>query len=231
MRIPLTKYGLPEVVLYPAVIVAAMVVLLLAGRGGLGTGWLILGEAVLGVLLVWALSFFRDPARECPSDEDLLLAPADGRVTEIATVHEEGFISGEALRIGIFLSIFDAHINRAPCAARVERITYRKGTFKNALRADSGRVNESNAIMMVRTAEPRDRLVVRQVSGAIARRIVCDVLEGQQLTAGQKVGMIKFGSRTELYVPRGEGARCLVRPGQKVKAGLTPLVRYERCRD
>jgi len=144
------------------------------------------------------------------------------------------------LRIGIFMSIFDTHINRAPCNVKVEKITYRKGKFKNAMNPESGRVNESNDLHLVRTDSPQDRLIVRQISGAIARRIVCDTAEGMELTGGQKFGMLKFGSRTELYVPLHDpstsgseryppvaGAKCLVQIGDKVKAGLTPLVKYE----
>jgi phosphatidylserine decarboxylase len=156
-----------------------------------------------------------------------LLAPADGRVTDIDTVEENDFIGGSALRIGIFLSIFDVHINRAPCNVRVERITYRQGKHKNAMNPRSGRLNESNDLALARTDSPEDRLIVRQISGAIARRIVCAAGEGQKLTGGEKFGMIKFGSRTELYVPVRENAKCLVRIGEKVKAGLSPLVRYE----
>jgi phosphatidylserine decarboxylase len=91
----------------------------------------------------------------------------------------------------------------------------------------SGRVNESNTLNLIRTDDPKDKLIVRQISGAIARRIVCDTTEGRELTGGQKFGMLKFGSRTELYVPIREEAKCLVRIGDKVKAGLTPLVKYE----
>ncbi len=148
-------------------------------------------------------------------------------VSDIEIVDEQTFVGGKALRIGIFLSIFNVHINRMPCAARVESVTYRKGRFINAMNAESGRVNESNDIGLTRLAEPCDRLLVRQISGAIARRIVCRAQVGAELASGEKFGMIKFGSRTELYLPiRGE-ATCRVKVGDKVKAGLTVLVRYE----
>lgn len=205
----------------------------------------ILIEIALAAVLVWVLMFFRDPERFCPSDPNLLLAPADGRVTDIETVDEDGFIGGPALRIGIFLSIFNVHINRAPCNARVETITYKKGKFINAMNSQSGRINESNNLGLVRTDSPTDKLIVRQISGAIARRIVCATAEGRELAGGEKFGMIKFGSRTELYVPISSnlskhepGAtydirdtkyeiKCLVQIGDKVKAGLTPLMKYE----
>jgi len=250
MRIPLTKYGWPQVVIFPAVVLAVMVAVWLIGEwliGELNTHYslvassaIILIEALLAAVLIWSLMFFRDPERRCPSDRNLLLAPADGHVTDIETVDDNDFIGGTALRIGIFLSIFDTHINRAPCNVKVEKITYKKGKYKNAMNPQSGRVNESNDLHLVRTDSPQDRLIVRQISGAIARRIVCDKVEGRELTGGQKFGMIKFGSRTELYVPLREaatpgseryppaaGVKCLVQIGDKVKAGLTPLVRYE----
>lgn len=189
------------------------------------TFWLV--ELVLLALLVWSLMFFRDPRREVPQDDRLLVAPADGKITDIETVNENEFIAGPVLRIGIFLSIFDVHINRAPCRATVETITYRKGKYLNALNPLSGQQNESNTLILVRTNEPKDRLVVRQISGAIARRIVCAAREGQELAAGEKFGMIKFGSRTELYVPAEANIACLVRVGDRAKAGTTPLVRYE----
>ena len=236
MRIPLTKYGWPQVIVYPLAVFAAMLIyFVIAIRffpyWARGTPWALLTfwavELVLLVLLIWMLCFFRDPERRCPSDQNLLLAPADGQVTDIETVEENNFIGGAALRIGIFMSIFDTHINRAPCNVTVEKITYRKGKFKNAMNPQSGRVNESNDLYLLRTNSPEDKLIVRQISGAIARRIVCDTVEGGELSGGQKFGMIKFGSRTELYVPLSKSAKCLVQIGDKVKAGLTPLVEYE----
>ncbi len=227
MRLALTKYGWPEVVIFPAIVLVVLAVYLVAGVLYL-SAWLIISvEAVLAVILIWVLSFFRDPYRLCPEDSSLLLSPADGRVTDIEIVEENDFISKNAIRIGIFLSIFDVHINRAPCNVKVERISYKKGKYKNAMNPESGRVNESNDLYITRIDSPEDRLIVRQISGAIARRIVCATKQGQQLTGGEKFGMIKFGSRTELYVPISANTKCLVRTGDKVKAGVTPLVRYE----
>ncbi len=228
MRIPLTKYGWPQVVIFPAVVLATMIAVSIAGKVLLPLWAVILIEVLLAVVGIWVLTFFRDPYRNPPSDTSLLLAPADGRITDIQTVDEDSFIGRKALRIGIFLSIFSTHINRAPCNAKVETITYRKGKYKNALNPQSGRINESNNLGLIRTDKPQQRLVVRQISGAIARRIVCNVSEGQILTGGEKFGMIKFGSRTELIVGVFEDAKCLVRTGDKVKAGLTPLIRYEK---
>jgi phosphatidylserine decarboxylase len=227
MRIPLTKYGWPQVAVYPAAVLVLMAGFPLGAMALLAPWAIILVEAVLAAVLIWALMFFRDPERRSPADRDLLLAPADGRITDIEQVQERSFIGESALRIGIFLSIFDVHINRAPCRVRVETVSYKKGKYKNAMSLESGRVNESNDLGLVRTESPQDRLIVRQISGAIARRIVCETSPGKELAGGQKFGMIKFGSRTELYVPVRANTRCLVRVGDKVKAGLTPLIRYE----
>ena len=232
MKIPLTKYGLPQVVVFPAAVLTAMIVVPV-GTVAVLPGWAVVSvEAVLAAALIWILMFFRDPARRCPEEPNLLLAPADGRITDIESVEENDFIAGPALRIGIFLSIFNVHINRAPCKARVETVTYRQGKYINAMNPQSGHINESNNLGLVRTDCPQDRLVVRQISGAIARRIVCATAEGRELAGGEKFGMIKFGSRTELYVPVSSRdtqyeIKCLIRIGDKVKAGLTPLVKYE----
>jgi phosphatidylserine decarboxylase len=253
MRIPLTRYGLPEVLVYPAVVAALMIVVGLIGVAFLPTWAVASIEIMLTAVAVWLLSFFRDPQRPpdllgaVQADDDTLLAPADGRITDVELVQENELIGTSALRIGIFLSIFDTHINRSPCNAKVEKITFKPGKYKNAADPRSGQVNESNDLDLVRTDSPKDRLVVRQISGAIARRIVCQAREGQELAAGEKFGMIKFGSRTELYVPVGESCmvnsescvsrytihntqytiKCLVKIGDKVKAGLTPIVKYE----
>jgi len=228
MRIPLTKYGLPEVAVYPAAIIALMGVAALVGPALLPAGAIVATEGVLVLVLVWALLFFRDPHRRIVADETTLLAPADGRIADIEQMDQADFLEGPALRIGIFLSIFNTHINRAPCDVQVEKIAYRPGKYLNAMNRLAGKVNESNNLVLVRTGHPQDRLIVRQISGAIARRIVCAAREGQQLAGGERFGMIKFGSRTELYLPAGTQIECLVQVGDKVKAGLTPLAKYRR---
>ena len=226
MRIPLTRYGWPEVAVYPAAIALLIIAAALFGPGPLPAWSIAAIEGVLALVLVWALMFFRDPQRRTIQDDTMLLAPADGRIADIEKVEEGDFIGRPALRIGIFLSIFNTHINRAPCGVKVDKITYRPGKYLNAMNRLAGKVNESNNLALVRTGSPQDRLLVRQISGAIARRIVCAAREGQQLAGGERFGMIKFGSRTELYLPMSENIECLVRVGDKVKAGLTPLAKY-----
>ncbi|MFC1738071.1 phosphatidylserine decarboxylase [Planctomycetota bacterium] len=228
MRIPLTRYGWPQVAVFSGIILAAMIGSLIAGVL-FWPKWIVYGtETILAIVLVWTLSFFRDPHRLSPLDTRSILAPADGRITDIEFIDEEKHIGGPAVRIGIFLSIFNTHINRAPCNVKVEKITYKKGWHKNAANSEAGRTNESNDLNLIRTDNPNDKLIVRQISGAIAHRIVCSAAEGQQLSAGEKFGMIKFGSRTELYLPARDDTKCLVKTGDKVKAGLTVLLRYEK---
>lgn len=184
-------------------------------------------ESILFVLLVWVLSFFRDPHRTPPSEANILLSPADGTISDIETIEEDGPLGTKTLRISIFLSIFNVHINRTPCHVRIDKVTYKHGQFKNAMDPASSRQNESNDIHMTRLDAPKDTLLCRQISGAIARRIVCKAKPAEEFAGGQKFGMIKFGSRTELYLPARENAKPLVSVGDRVKAGLTVLVRYE----
>ena len=227
MRIPITKYGLPQVAVFPAIIIIVMAVaLLLALKFKFGPVPIILIELALFAVLIWVLAFFRDPARTPPQDTNILLSPADGLISDI-TVVDEPAVGGEALRIGIFLNIFNVHINRTPCAVTINDIKYKKGKYKNALNPESAQVNEANALTMTRLNEPKDKLLVRQISGAIARRIVCRAKPGDKFKSGEKFGMIKFGSRTELYLPNSDSAKCQVKIGDKVKAGLTILVRYK----
>ncbi len=223
MKLPITKYGIPQVIIYPGILLTVMILLLFWVKP---SGALLILEGILGVLFIFCLAFFRDPERQVPKDEKVLLSPADGTVTDITEVSDSP-LGAPALRIGIFLSVFNVHINRAPCAVRITRIEYRKGAFKNAMSPDSGRVNESNDVYMERLAEPISPLLVRQISGAIARRIVCAVGPGDSLQQGERFGMIKFGSRTELYLPKDDKAMLEVKVGDKVKAGLSSLVRYQ----
>jgi phosphatidylserine decarboxylase len=224
MHMPITKYGLPQVILYPAIVLAFMAALLIFLPQGI---FLAAAEIVLFLVFVWMLLFFRDPQRVIPQDERVLLSPADGTITDITEV-EYPELGGKALRIGMFLSIFNVHINRTPCSVRIESVTYKKGQFKNAMSGESGRVNESNELLMTRLSEPQDRLLIRQVSGAIARRIVCKAEPGKEYAQGYAFGMIKFGSRTELYLPVGE-YDVAVKIGDRVNAGLSPLIVYKPC--
>jgi phosphatidylserine decarboxylase len=223
MHIPLTRYGLPQVLAYPAVTLALMAALFIFLPGSVV---LAAAETLLFLVFIWMLSFFRNPRRKITPNEKILLSPADGTITDIAET-ESPELGGKALRIGMFLSIFNVHLNRMPCGVRVESVHYKKGQFKNAMSSESGRINESNEVLMTRLSKPEDRLLVRQVSGAIARRIVCEAKPGQEYAQGFAFGMIKFGSRTELYLPMTGGYDVMVKLGDKVRAGLSPLIVYK----
>lgn len=218
----MTRYGLPTMVILPLIILIIAAV----------TSWLWPAgrpESLFagGVLTILILAFFRDPQRQIPSETQVLLAPADGKITDICQVEEANFIKGKALRIGIFLSIFDVHINRTPCAGRVVYLQAQPGKFFNALRYQAAsQHNQSNCVGIECPEHPAGEVLVKQISGAIARRIVCDCRLGDNLAAGQRFGMIKFGSRTELFLPHQRCGKVVVKVGDKVRAGTTILVRY-----
>jgi phosphatidylserine decarboxylase len=228
MRIPLTKYGMPQVAIFPAIVAVIMIVALLLGLRFKAAPWVIIViEVLLVIVLGWVLAFFRDPMRTISTDKNILLSPADGVVSDIEIIEDCPWIDGKVLRIGIFLNIFNVHINRVPCGVKIDGIEYKEGKFKNACDPESARVNEANAVLMTRLDEPMDKLVVRQISGAIARRIVCATKAGDEFKAGDQFGMIKFGSRTELYLPCSDSVKIEVKIGDKVRAGLDVFVRYE----
>ncbi|WP_202947218.1 phosphatidylserine decarboxylase family protein [Zavarzinella formosa] len=188
-------------------------------------GWLVVASLVIiGLHIVW---FFRDPPRRIPMEAGLVVSPADGKVVAIDEIDDDDFIGGPAVRIGIFLSIFNVHINRAPVAGRVIGVRYKPGKYLNALRPESARENEQLSVRMQETTAPYRRYVVRQITGAIARRIVCWLKPGDEMARGEQFGMIKLGSRTELVLPRDNGLKICAKLGDKVKAGQTVLAAYE----
>jgi phosphatidylserine decarboxylase len=194
-------------------------------------GWMWLLAPILPASAL-SILFFRNPRRHPPAGTGLLLAPADGRVIEVAEVEEPEYIRGPALKVGIFLSIFDVHVNRAPASGRVEYLRHRDGLHLDARNDRSRTENESQAIGLLSSESgipAATRLLVRQVSGAIARRIVCPLEEGQELERGRLIGMIKYGSRTELFVAALPGSplpEVQVGVGDPVLGGETVLYRY-----
>jgi phosphatidylserine decarboxylase len=216
MRLPIAREGLREI----AVTGAAALALGLAGAAWYRPLIAVAGAGWLAILL-----FFRDPRRTPPPAGDVLLAPADGWVRHVRREPSHPMLNGPVLRVQIFLTIFDVHVNRSPCPARVTDVRYKEGQFINAIRDESTDGNESNAIVMLAESVARRPMVVRQIAGAIARRIVCNVRPGDRIEAGQRLGMIKFGSRTELLVPDSEDWQVAVRVGDHVKAGQTVLLR------
>jgi phosphatidylserine decarboxylase len=182
-----------------------------------GLGWL----AWLGLIFtLFCLYFFRDPERVPPGRRIALLAPADGHVVSIAAAvppPELGLGLAPRWRVGIFLSVLDVHVNRMPADGTVTRIAYRHGKFINASLDKASSDNERNALA-IRLTDGREIAVV-QIAGLIARRILCDVREGDAVQAGDRFGIIRFGSRTDLYLP--EGVRPLVAEGQTMIGGET----------
>jgi phosphatidylserine decarboxylase len=175
----------------------------------------------LGVIATsWCVYFFRDPSRITPIRDGIVVAPADGRVSQVVSaVPPRELELGERPlpRVSIFMSVFDCHINRSPVAGRIERIVYRAGKFISADLDKASEDNERNAFVIVTGSG--QRLAVIQIAGLIARRIVCFAREGDSLGAGQRIGMIRFGSRVDVYLP--EGTRVLAGEGQIAIAGET----------
>ena len=181
------------------------------------------GFALLGLEIAW---FFRNPKRAIPSEPGLVVAPADGKVVHIEEIEYDEFIGGPAIEIGVFLSIFNVHINRVPVACRVIGIHYKPGKMLNALRPESARENERLTLNLEESEAPYRRMVVRQITGAIARRIVCWLKPGDELERGEQLGMIKLGSRTELLLPKEEGLEIVTKLGDNIVAGTTVMARY-----
>jgi phosphatidylserine decarboxylase len=169
----------------------------------------------------FALFFFRDPDRTIAARPDEVVCAADGTVVGLDHLPESPYYPGPTKRVSIFLSVFNVHVNRSPADGVVRRIEYQPGRFTNAMKNASSEHNESNAIWLETGHGP---ITVRQIAGAIARRIVCRTAEGDSLAKGDKIGMIKFGSRTEIYLP--PNAEILVKRGEKVRAGATVVARF-----
>ncbi|MDB5290968.1 MAG: phosphatidylserine decarboxylase [Phycisphaerales bacterium] len=192
---------------------------------GLGYVWWPLAVLVLPIL-VWLFAFFRDPNRAIPADEDLMVSPADGKVSDITEIADDPHLGGPAVRVGIFLSVFNVHVNRSPCDARVLRSIYKEGKFINAMsHARASDENESNTIVLGEPGSDRPIAVVKQIVGLIARRIIFAAKEGDILTRGQRIGMIKFGSRTELSIPLSLAPEIKVKVGQTVRGGADIIAR------
>lgn len=185
-------------------------------------GWWALLPAVLTLAL---LSFYRDPPRRVPNDPLLILAPADGRIVEI-TPDATDADGRPRLRIMVFLSVLNVHVNRSPCRGRVAAVNYQPGKYLNALNPEADRVNESNTITLAPADPLPGPITVRQIAGVLARRIVCRTQVGDDLAGAQRYGMIKLGSRTEVCLPADPRWEVVVRCGQPVRAGVTVLARW-----
>lgn len=176
---------------------------------------------LLILLCVLLLYFFRDPERIPPAGDGLFLAPADGRVVEIRREHEPRFLECEGLKISIFMSLLDVHVNRTPVAGQVTLVEHVSGRFLQAFRPQASEVNEHNLIGL---KSDYGRILVKQIAGILARRVVCWVQVGQELRTGGRLGVIKFGSRVDLYLPLG--AEAVVRVGDRTRAGMTVIAQW-----
>ena len=167
--------------------------------------------AFFALLSVFTIYFFRDPERTVPEGEDLFVSPADGRVLRIIRVPE-------GIRVDVFMSVFNVHVNRIPCSGRIERMTYYPGRFFSAFR---DKASDENERLVIEIVHGEKRVIVKQIAGLIARRIVCHLKEGDVVHTGERFGMIKFGSRVDLTLPAGTEIK--VRVGDRVKAGQTVM--------
>ncbi len=206
--VPVHREGLPFIGIFA--LVSLLLFWLWSPLGWIGT-----------VMTVWCALFFRDPDRVTPTREGLVVAPADGRVSKIinAVPPPELNLGDRAMpRVSIFMNVFNCHINRSPVTGRIEKIVYKSGTFINADLDKASENNERNSFII---SSGTTRIVVVQIAGLIARRIVTFAREGASVRAGERIGMIRFGSRVDVYLP--EGTRPLVAEGQTAVAGETVI--------
>lgn len=209
--VPLTRHGFREMLIGSA----ALVIVAIA----LGWAWWPLALLVVPVL-IWLFAFFRDPERDIPGEQHVMVSPADGKVSDITDLDHHDLLNGPCVRIGIFLSVFNVHVNRSPCDGKVIDVQYRRGKFINAMsHGAASEQNESNTIVLADPDTGRPVAVVKQIVGLIARRIVCTSSVGDVVKRGDRIGMIKFGSRTELYIPTHLKPVVKVQVGQTVRGG------------
>ncbi len=205
MRIPIAKEG------YPFILIAAA----LTGISQMfAPCWITI---VFAILLVFVISFFRDPERTIPDDPKVIVSPGDGKIVEITT-EKDPFMGKTFTRVSVFLSVFNVHVNRVPIGGKIEKIQYNKGKFLAAFNKKASMENEQN-IMLIRNGEVE--VLVKQIAGLIARRIVCWPKEGDEYKLGQRYGLIRFGSRMDVLVP--QSTRLTVSLGDHVKGGISPI--------
>ena len=182
--------------------------------------WLL--AVVLTLIALWVAYFFRDPQRTGARGEHLVISPADGKVVMITRVDEPAFMHGPAMRVSIFMNVFNVHVNRYPVSGVVEYVERKKGTFLNAASEKSSLENEQSSIGIV---SGRDRILVRQIAGLIARRIVTDSKQGDHVQQGTRMGLIRFGSRVDVFVPLT--AAITVKVGDTAFAGVTEIAELQ----
>lgn len=183
----------------------------------LGWAWWPLALVVIPVL-AWLFAFFRDPEREVPVEQNSMVSPADGKVSNITHIDHDEHLGCPAVRVGIFLSVFNVHINRTPCDGKVLKAEYKRGKFINAMRhGQASEENESNTMVLTEVTGERPIVVVKQIVGLIARRIIFTPQVGDVVHRGERIGMIKFGSRTELTIAGWLDPKIQVKVGDTVR--------------
>jgi phosphatidylserine decarboxylase len=221
-RMGLARAGLVEIICFSLILLP--VVVLFIGLGVWSSEWWFLPLIVVVPLWVFILAFFRDPHRVIPEDADALVSPADGVITHLEEVDEPDFPGGRAFRVSVFLSVFNVHVNRVPRSGEVTQVRYYPGAYLDARAQECAVRNEQ---LWIDFTDERLGCPVRvkQIAGAIARRIVCVLGLGEVVRAGERIGMIKFGSRTDVLVPAAAVAEVLVRVGDAVRGGSRVLLR------
>jgi phosphatidylserine decarboxylase len=184
-------------------------------------GWWWAPGALLMAVAVWLIVFFRDPVRAGPRGGHLIIAPADGRIVSIAETDEPLYLRGRALRVSIFMNVFDVHVNRYPATGIVDLVRYNPGKFLHAA-DDKASLDNEQASVGVRTAH--GPMLVRQIAGLVARRIVTDARPGERVEQGARMGMIRFGSRVDVFVPVAARPTPRVRVGDRATGGVTVLL-------
>ncbi len=193
-----------------------------------GPTWFGWAGAVPPMLIwLWVLYFFRDPTRKTPEGEGLFISPADGTVSDITPLGEDGELGREGVRIGVFMSVFSVHVNRGACDGVVTAVDLNRGKFLDVRREKAWNLNEAATITLQYEADGESYpVIVRQVAGLVARRIVCHLKPGDRMTRGERFGMIKFGSRLELLLPTELADDIRVKVGDKAVAGETILATH-----
>lgn len=217
MRIPIAPQG------YPFIFGILTITGLLWWFTSCGEDGTYIYTSIGGLLSAFVINFFRDPCRNTPEGEDVITSPADGKVIKVEKFIDERFLNCEVMRVCIFMNVFDVHVNRAPLAGKVTKMIYNEGKFFPADRDKASLENEQNAVFI--ETESGLTVVANQIAGLVARRIVPYVKKGDSLRKGERFGMIRFGSRVDLYLP--PNTEIDVKVGDKVKAGINIIGRLK----
>ncbi|MBN1556283.1 MAG: phosphatidylserine decarboxylase family protein [Phycisphaerae bacterium] len=222
----LTPLGIRELVV--STILACVAAGMLSWAAVCVSAWCWAPVGLVGVIWLWVLWFFRDPARMPPEWDGLFVSPADGVVSDITPLGDESELGCAGVRIGVFMNVFNVHVNRLPCDGRVVEVTHRSGAFLDVRRPEAAEKNESASIRLTHRRNGNEYpVIVRQIAGLIARRIVTNLTPGQDVKRGERFGMIKWGSRLEVLLPSELQGQVRVRIGQRTLAGETVIFRAE----